>query len=200
MRRNIKNKKTKKKVLHGGSTAKERLRAAQREESRMQKEREREREREEKREIEVREKVVREKWERCQAAKPHTWEQWYNKYIIEQCDCDDDDETSFHKTFHESARGKSYNKYNSPLEKNSDGNEVMPKNASEAHEWHKLIANNNEIRDFAILKLLFQLTEQQRNSHRIMIEYFKMVISKMDMSTSPTTPTTNQNPNKIPTE
>jgi len=55
-----------------------------------------------------------------------------------------------------------YNKYNSPLFENENGTEYVIGNIWELHEWHKLIANNNEIRDFAILKLLFQLTTNQK--------------------------------------
>ena len=54
-----------------------------------------------------------------------------------------------------------YNKYNRPLF-TQWGREDVSDNSWERHEWHKLIANNNEMRDFEILKLLFQLTKNQK--------------------------------------
>lgn len=49
-----------------------------------------------------------------------------------------------------------------PLKKNVNGVEDLTKNVPVLHEWHKLIANNNEIRDFAILKLLFELKTEMK--------------------------------------
>lgn len=76
-----------------------------------------------------------------------------------------------------------YNKYNSPLFKKLNGCEDVTVDIRERHEWHKLIANNNEIRDFAILKLLFQLTTNQKeiieiqnkNNHNLMSSFAEVL-------------------------
>jgi len=183
MRRNIKNKKTKKKVLHGGAKGGATSGVGLR----------------------------RRNMEPCKNA-ADSWTAWYDKYIISQCDFADDDgaHTSFYNTFHRGASTKmkvNYNKYNRPLLEKTAGGRVVeyaPVSLWERHEWHKLIANNNEIRDFAILKLLFQLTKNQKEIISNQDKNTKNWTTLFDMvdklltskDREPTNPTKDTDPNK----
>ena len=217
MRRNIKNKKTKKKVLHGGSNYHRsglkkgsnyhRLGTAARVaawNSARQPIRD-------KWAVEGEERKAKRVRECSKLIHVHSnedpWTAWYDKYIKHQCDWTYDARTSFYN----SRPGKgnlNYNKYNSPLFENKDGTEYVIDGVGnkELHEWHKLIANNNEIRDFAILKLLFQLTTNQKEimlnqdkNNKNWTDSFTEVMTLLNsMNREPTNPTkdTDTDPNK----